>query len=126
MSGVTGLAGVIVWTAAGRFEPMRRFYLETLGLLPRSDRPGMINFDWSGIRLTVAVHSEVSGASREPLRVMINLGVDDIDGMHERLMAAGVGCLRSPSYEPWGGRVASYRDPDGNVVQLLELPGSAE
>ena len=32
----------------------------------------------------------------------------------------GVTFTREPSQEPWGGWIATIRDPDGNVVQLLQ------
>lgn len=118
---ITGFAGVIVWTGAERFSEMRRFYVETLQLRPHSDRPRRVNFVWGGLRLTLAVHDSVAGTNPDPLRVMVNLEVDDIDLAHLHLIEAGVPCLRSPETEPWGGKVATYVDPDGNVVQLLEL-----
>ena len=55
---------------------------------------------------------------------MVNLTVDELDGMHQQLLDAGVPCLRPPERESWGGRVATYQDPDGNVVQLFEFPAS--
>ena len=116
------LVGVIVWTSAVRFPDLRRFYIDVLGLSPRSDRPSMVNFDWPGFRLTLGVHDEVEGTNRQPARIMINFGADDLDATHDLLSEAGVRCLRPPSEEPWGGRVATYLDPDDNVLQLLELP----
>lgn len=121
---VTGLAGVIVWTSAARFPAMAAFYRESLGLEPRSERPGFVNFAWGEVRLTVTVHDRVEGPAADPLRVMVNLATDDIDGMHDRLVAAGAPVVRSPEPEPWGGRVATYADPDGNLIQLLALPGT--
>ena len=126
MSSIGPLLGVILWTPADRFTPMRSFYVNTLGLRPRSDRPRMVNFEWGEVRLTVAVHDQLEGESQDPLRVMINLGVSDLDRAHERLLADGIPCRRPPSSEPWGGRVATYLDPDGNVVQLLEFPVSPQ
>ena len=116
------LVGVIVWTSAARFADLRHFYIEVLGLSPRSDRPARINFDWAGFRLTLGIHDEVEGTNRQPARIMINFGTDDLDATHEILSRAGVRCLRPPAEEPWGGRVATYLDPDDNVLQLLELP----
>lgn len=121
---VTGLAGVIVWTSAARFPAMAAFYRESLGLEPRSERPGFVNFAWGEVRLTVSIHDRVEGPAADPLRVMVNLATDDIDGMHDRLVAAGAPVVRPPEPEPWGGRVATYADPDGNLIQLLALPGT--
>jgi predicted enzyme related to lactoylglutathione lyase len=119
---IEGLAGVLIWTEADRFPAMARFYRDTLGLTPRSAKPDFINFDWSGVRLSVGVHDQVSGVSREPLRVMVNLTVADIRTVHARLTRAGVVFTRAPAREEWGGWVATFADPDGNVLQLMQLP----
>ena len=119
---IDGLAGVLLWTEAERFQAMARFYRDTLGLTPRSAKSDFINFDWSGVRLSVGVHDKVRGASREPLRIMINLTVADIRAVHGRLSRAGVVFTREPAREDWGGWVATFADPDGNVLQLMQLP----
>jgi len=119
---IEGLAGVLIWTEAARFPEMVRFYRETLGLHPRSVRSDFVNFDWSGVRLSVGVHDFVHGMSRDALRIMINLTVGDIQAVHQRLAAAGVPFTRAPEREDWGGWVATFADPDGNTLQLMELP----
>jgi predicted enzyme related to lactoylglutathione lyase len=116
---IAGLAGVVIWTSEERFSAIRRFYVETLGLRPRSDRPNFVNFQIGAARLTIGVHRGVDGSSRDPLRMMINLAVTDIHAAHARMATVGVPCLRDPSPEPWGGMVATYSDPDGNTVQLM-------
>ena len=122
MGSIDGLAGVLIWTAADRFGTMARFYRETLGLSPRSDKADFINFDWNGVRLSVGVHEGIGGTSRDPLRVMVNLTVTDIGAVHDRLVRAGVVFTRAPEREEWGGWVATFADPDGNVLQLMQLP----
>jgi predicted enzyme related to lactoylglutathione lyase len=112
---------VLIWTESARFPAMRQFYVDTLGLPPHSDRQGFVNFEWGSTRLTIGIHDQVQGLARDPLRLMINLAVDDIDKLHQRLVAAGTVCMRQPGPEPWGGRVATYSDPDGNIVQLLTV-----
>lgn len=119
---VTGLAGVLVWTTVARFETMEHFYLDLLGLAPRTRREHFVNFDLGPQRLTVTVHSEVRGPATDPLHVMVNLAVDDITATHERLRAAGLEFIREPELEPWGGQVATLADPDGNLLQLFQLP----
>ena len=119
---IDGLAGVLIWTEADRFPAMARFYRDTLGLTPRSSKSDFINFDWSGVRLSVGVHAGVRGVSREPLRIMLNLTVADIHAVSARLTRAGVAFSREPAREAWGGWVATFADPDGNVLQLMQLP----
>ena len=119
---IEGLAGVLVWTDAERFGDMARFYRDTLGLAARTVKPDFVNFDWGGVRLSVGVHDRVHGPSRDPLRVMINLTVADIAAVHRRLAGAGVVFTRAPEREDWGGWVATLADPDGNTLQLMQLP----
>jgi catechol 2,3-dioxygenase-like lactoylglutathione lyase family enzyme len=122
---IQGIAGVFIWTERARFEEMACFYRDRLGLTPRTAKPDFINFDWAGLRLSVSVHDRVQGASRDPfrimlnllvVRIMLNLLVDDIAAAHTRLIAAGVVFTRSPETEDWGGRVATFLDPDGNIL----------
>lgn len=119
---IGGVAGILIWTSEDRFPAMRDFYRETLGLTPRSVRPSFVNFEWGGFRLTVSVHDEVSGANEDPLRIMLNLDVANIEAVHARLRAAGVAFSRPPEREPWGGVIATFQDPDGNTLQLMQLP----
>jgi predicted enzyme related to lactoylglutathione lyase len=121
---IQGLAGVLIWTEAGRFEEMARFYRDRLGLTPRTTKPDFINFDWAGVRLSVSVHDRVRGPSADPLRIMVNLAVSDITAAYRRLSAAGVVFTRAPEREEWGGQVATFLDPDGNILQLIQPPGS--
>lgn len=123
---VGGVIGVILGAAPDRFDAMRAFYVETLGLPVRTDRPGHVNFQWGNTRLTIAEHGEVRGASSDPRRTMLNLAVDDIEGVAARLRAAGVTFIREPSDEPWGGSIATFEDPDGNTLQLMQLPPGGE
>ncbi len=120
---VTGFAGVILWTTSERHPAMARFYRDVLGLPVVSERPGFVAFAWDDVRLTVTVHSELTGSASDPLRIMVNLATADIHRAHRRLVAAGVTFLRPPEREHWGGWVATMTDPDGNLVQLLQLPG---
>ena len=119
---IDGLAGVLIWTEEARFPAMARFYRDTLGLTARSSKSDFLNFDWRGVRLSVGVHDGVRGASPEPLRIMLNLTVADIHAAHERLTGAGVAFSREPAREEWGGWVATFADPDGNILQLMQLP----
>ena len=114
--------GVLIWTERDRLPALRAFYVETLGLRPRADRPGHVDFQWGELRLTLVPHEEVRGPSRDPLRVMVNFAVDDIHAVHARLLAAGVAFIRPPEQEPWGGWLATFADPDGNTLQLMQTP----
>lgn len=113
------LTGVLISTSEDRFAAMRDFYVATLGLQPRSDRDGFVNFDFEHSRLTVAIHSAVDGVAPDPARIMVNLATPDIKEALARCEPDNI--VRLPEREKWGGMVATVADPDGNYVQFLQL-----
>ncbi len=115
---ITGVNGLLIWT--DQFPAMLRFYRDVLGLAPRHERDGFVNFGWGDFRLTIGVHEGVRGHNHDPLRIMVNLATDDIHAAHRRLAAIGVEFSRPPEQESWGGWVATFADPDGNTLQLLQ------
>ena len=119
---IKGIAGVIIWTANA--ERLARFYRDILDMEPVSQRDGFMAFQFGDLRLTITNHSEVKGDAKDPLRIMVNLAVDDIHSAYQRLLGKGVEFLREPEKEHWGGYVATFKDPDGNVLQLLQQPSA--
>ncbi len=116
---VTGVIGVTFWT--DWLERMFDFYNDVLRLPLHSQHEDFIAFELGDVRFNIGRHSEVSGRSRDPFRFMPHLGVEDIHAEVKRLAAAGVEFIREPEQETWGGWVATFKDPDGNLLQLLQL-----
>ena len=48
------------------------------------------------------------------------LRVSDFDAAHARLQAAGVQFLGEPGVAVGGGRIVSFRDPEGNELQIVQ------
>lgn len=46
------------------------------------------------------------------------LHVDDVDGFHQRAVAAGAEVVKAPRDEPWGMREFGLRSPDGHRFML--------
>lgn len=118
---IESVVGVIIWT--DDVDTMLAFYRDTLGLKPHSVQTDFISFKWGDVRLGIGKHRDVEGRTTEPLRVMVNLGVADIHQVYTQLRAEGVEFIRPPEKERWGGWVATFSDPDGNTLQLLQLKG---
>lgn len=119
---ITGVVGITLWT--DDLAPMLRFYRDTLRLPLHSyhEDEGFAAFALGEVRFNIGRHAQVRGPARDPLRIMPHLGVSDIHAEYARLAAAGVAFIRAPEREHWGGWVATLKDPDGNVLQLLEFP----
>lgn len=121
---IDGIAGVVIWT--DNLARMTEFYRDTLGFPLHSERPYFVAFEWGAMRFSIGLHSEISGPARDPRRVMINLATPDIHALHARLSASGVSFIRPPEREHWGGWVATFADPDGNILQLLQQPDAED
>ena len=117
---ITGLVGITLWT--DDLERLFHFYRDTLRLNPHSKHEDFIAFELGNIRFNIGLHNQVSGESKDPFRIMAHLGVDDIHAEHQRLLEAGTKFIRPPELEHWGGWVATFKDPDGNLLQMLQFP----
>ena len=118
---IFGVVGLTLWT--DDLERLFRFYHETLRLPLHSHRGDFISFQLSEeMRFNLGLHDRVRGPASDPYRVMVNLGVTDIHQEYQRLCRDGVEFIRPPEQEHWGGWVATFKDPDGNTLQMLQLP----
>ena len=51
--------------------------------------------------------------------VGLSLQVDNIDEIYETLSGKGVVFQGPPEQQPWGGKLAHFKDPAGNTLTLL-------
>ena len=116
---ITGVVGVTLWTSD--LTPMFHFYNDLLRLPLHSRHEDFIAFELGEVRFNIGRHGGVQGPTKDAFRFMPHLGVDDIHAEAERLRELGVDFIRHPEQEHWGGWVATFRDPDGNILQLLQL-----
>ena len=116
---VTGVIGVTFWT--DNLERLFYFYNDVLQLPLHSRHEDFIAFELGDIRFNIGLHSDISGVSKDPFRFMPHLGVLEIQEEAKRLTQAGVKFIRQPEQETWGGWVATFEDPDGNILQLMQL-----
>ena len=121
---INNVSGVILWT--DNLPRLSKFYTDILGLIPHSIKSNYIVYSWSlgdeTFKFSIGKHPEVCGISDDPYRIMINFNVNDIHTEIERLKSKNVEIIRNPEKEKWGGIVASFFDPDKNIIQLLQHP----
>ncbi|MCK9518564.1 MAG: VOC family protein [Dehalococcoidia bacterium] len=97
------------------------FYRDVIGLQVRAEEPGETHFggDEGGL-LIVGTHSEVHGSAREPERQIPSLLTDDVRAEYARLRERGVEFVAEPATEG-GVTFVTLRDPEGNLVNLLQF-----
>ena len=119
---IEDIVGITFWT--DDLSRMFHFYNDILRLPLHSKHDGFIAFQVGELRLNIGKHAEVNERSKDPYRIMANFSVTDIVSTHRNLADQGVRFIRDPETESWGGVVATFSDPDGNILQLLEFPKS--
>ena len=78
-----------------------------------------------GSTRTVALFAPGAARPAENSSVIVEFLVDDVDGLHRNLLAAGTGAgaavdfVTEPTTLPWGNRSLLVRDPDGNLVNFF-------
>lgn len=101
------------------------FYRDTLGLQLGMESPGFVLLgDPSGPAVALGTHSEVRGKASDPARHIVGFDSDDIQADCSRLKAGGVEFVEEPAQFP-GGWFATFKDPEGNLIQLLQFTNGA-
>jgi predicted enzyme related to lactoylglutathione lyase len=100
-------------------ERMLRFYHDVLGI--PFNAAGKLHSQ--GDIIHPALHDSIHAPPVEPFRIMITFDVADIHQTANELEERGVVFIRPPEREWWGGWIATFCDPDGNYLQLLQPAG---
>lgn len=107
---------VYYWTAD--MDRAVAFYRDVLGLrLVRQDGESWAMFDAGGRRF--ALHGAVEGRPVRPGGATAVFSVDDLDRSTARLRERGVEFGHEGDVQGYA-RFASFEDPDGNTVQIIE------
>lgn len=102
---------------AVNFEKEVNLYKEILGLPVSEENDNFIMFDTKGTRL--AFHRLKKASRLDRQTVELHLEVDDVDEAHLALQRKGVKFADEPANRPWGNRMASFRDAEGYVVEIV-------
>ena len=103
----------------------KTFYVERLGLkatLAHLDH-GVCVFDVGGTQLIVESVPEGAPADEQILVgrfTGLSFAVDNIVVKHRDLLARGVEFSGAPEQQYWGGWLATFKDPSGNELQLVQ------
>lgn len=97
----------------------KRWYAGVLGVAPYFDEPFYVGFNVAGFELGL----QDEQPSRVPVGNQVAYwGVDDAERALAHLLAAGAAPVQAVQDVGGGIRVASVRDPFGNVFGIIENP----
>ena len=98
-------------------EKAAAFFRDTLGLscnMVDGDH-GYASFNAGPVSFGLAQTDDESLLGRH---TGVGFMVDDIDASYADMQAKGVTFEMPPTQQPWGGVLALFKDPDGNVYYL--------
>ncbi len=117
----------IIWTS--RIDDAEKFYRDVLGLTLRARSDGALVFDVGGGDLRVSPVPSTAASEH----TVLGFAVDDVDNVIEFLSSRGVSFERFDGFPhedngalttPDGARVAWFRDPDGNILSVVQFPSA--
>ena len=123
-------AKIVCFVATAKAAAAKKFYRDVLGLSLLEESPFAIVFDAGGTTLRVQKVENVS----PPSYTALGWQVDDIRAAIKRLNKNGIEFERYPGMgqdelgiwsAPSGALVAWFKDPDGNILSLTEMPAAA-
>lgn len=108
-------------------EPAKTFYAEVLGLPLKLHGAsfGFCQFDVGGADLLLETIKPEEPPEDQALVgrfTGVAFDVEDIEAEHERLAERGVVFTGLPEKQFWGGIMATFKDPEGNELQLVQRP----
>ncbi len=106
----------VTFVSVADLDRSTSFYRDALGLRLVLDQSDCRIFE---VTPTAFVAACVRVDTVSPDGIIVTLVTDDVDGWHDRLLAAGVPCERPPNHnEKYHLYQAFYRDPDGYLIEI--------
>ena len=106
-----------------------RFYTELLGLALRSRSGAFAQLETGRTRLALYERGAMAETLGRAIRAPdpdapgfeIGFIVRDVDAAYAELVAAGAAPVTPPADRPWGQRTGYVADPDGHLVELVQV-----
>jgi len=109
----------VAWFSAKDFEEAKKFYGSVLGLKKIFEMQSWAEFSDAEGEASIGVAGN-SQWGKEPNATVV-LRVDDIERERKRLQAAGVQFEGKIEEIPGAVKLATFRDPSGNRLQLCQV-----
>jgi catechol 2,3-dioxygenase-like lactoylglutathione lyase family enzyme len=97
----------------------KRFYEEVLGLEKKYEFSSYVGFECGGVEIGLVPTPEDKEQDNKSFAV--ELLVDNIQEDYDKLKAKGVKFIKDLHEETWGGKQATFTDPDGNILEITQI-----
>ncbi|MDH5374346.1 MAG: VOC family protein [Candidatus Bathyarchaeota archaeon] len=97
-----------------------KFYEEILGLEKKYEYPSYVGFECGGVEIGL-IPKLTERQKISPLSPSVEFLADDVEKVYNELKNKGVEFIKELHYEPWGGRQATFTDPDGNILEIAQI-----
>ncbi len=119
---IKGLRVSTIWSED--LNNLLPFYRDTVGLSVEMESPGFVILgDPDAATVALGTHSEVRGKASDPFCHIVGFESDDIQGDFQKLKSRGAEFIEEPNNQG-GAWVATFKDPEGNLLQLLQFEAS--
>jgi predicted enzyme related to lactoylglutathione lyase len=101
-------------------KALAAFYEKVFGKPPEmvDAENGFYGWQVGNSYMGVLDHSQMSGNTKDPGRIMLNFETTQVQQEFERIKALGAVVIRAP-YQMGNEWIATLADPDGNYFQLM-------
>jgi catechol 2,3-dioxygenase-like lactoylglutathione lyase family enzyme len=97
-----------------------KFYEKILGLEKKYEYPSYVGFECGGVEIGL-IPKLTEEQKVSPLSPSVEFLADDVEKVYNELKNKGVKFSRELHDEPWGGRQATFTDPDGNTLEIAQI-----
>ena len=106
---------ITLWVC--EYEACLAFYRDVLDLPLETADENFAQFATQGTRLYLHRLMDKSSLRRRALE--IHFEVPDVNATYVKLLGRGVAFEDKPANMPWGRRMAAFRDPEGNAIEIV-------
>lgn len=106
---------ITLWV--NEYDACLAFYRDALGLPLETSDENFAQFATQGTKLYLHRLGDKSPLRSHALE--IHFEVPDVDVVYSKLLDRGVQFEHRPANMPWRARMAAFRDPEGNTIEIV-------
>jgi catechol 2,3-dioxygenase-like lactoylglutathione lyase family enzyme len=98
----------------------KKFYEEILGLEKKYEYSSYVGFECGGVEIGL-IPKPKGKQKASQTSPSVEFLVDNVDKVCKELKNKGVKFTKELHDETWGGRQASFTDPDGHMLEIAQI-----